>query len=118
MFKRLKSGLGVMAGLAALALGGSAIASAAGGTAHTAPGPAKAEVTAPRDADTTQSGNQTGPDQSAVKEGVDRAGGQDATDPQGSETSGREITGPSDGLGGHADEPGNPNANTQQSGQH
>jgi len=97
MIKRLKTSLGMVAGLAALSLGGAAIAGAATGTApvkHATP-----EVTQTVDTDhaQVQSGDQTAPDTSS-------ASATSAT----SETSGE--TGASDGPGGHAD---NGNANTQ-----
>jgi hypothetical protein len=60
MIKRLKTSTGVVAGVAALALGGSALASAA--TTTSTP---KAEPIPARDADKLQSGSQTAPDPKA-----------------------------------------------------
>lgn len=113
MIKRLKTSLGVVAGLAALSLGGAAIAGAATGTAHPAVKHAKhatREATQTRDTDQVQSGDQTTPDTGAATSA--EAPSTETT----SETSG-ETTAGNDGPGGHADEPGNPNANTQQQGQ-
>ncbi len=100
MIKRLKTSLGMVAGLAALSLGGAAIAGAATGTAHPAVKHAKhatREATQTRDTDQVQSGDQTTPDTS----------GASATSSV-SETSG-ETGAASDGPGGHADAPGNVN---------
>lgn len=130
MIKRLKTSLGMVAGLAALSLGGAAIAGAATGTAHPAVKHAKhatREATQTRDTDQVQNGDQTTPDTSGANDQVQR-GDQTAPDTSGaksaetpgteaaSETSG-ETGAANDGPGGHADEPGNPNANTQQQGQ-
>ena len=78
-----------LAALAALAVGGSTLASASGGSA---PPKAPAAVT----------------DESATDTATE-AGAESVE--SGSETPGN------DGPGGHADEPGNPNADTQQEGQ-
>ncbi len=113
MIKRLKTSLGMVAGLAALSLGGAAIAGAATGTAHPAvkhATHATREATQTPDTDQVQSGDQTTPDTGGAKSV--EAPGTEAT----SEASGETAAG-NDGPGGHADEPGNPNANTQQQGQ-
>ena len=76
--------------LAALAVGGSALASASGGGSSPAKAPAGLKQQAPpADAESNDSAAESG-----------------------SETSGN------DGPGGHADEPGNPNADTEQQGEH
>ena len=87
MRKRLKTFSGITAAALALALGGSAIASAA----HQAPKRVAQEATAP-DTDTIQSGDQTSPDTNA------------ATASSASESS--EGATPSDGPGGHEDPEG------------
>jgi hypothetical protein len=91
-----------LAALAALAVGGSALASAAGGSGSP-PAKAPAAVTKESAADTDSIQDQSGKD-SATEAGAE------APD------SGSEAPG-NDGPGGHADEPGNPNADTQQEGQ-
>ena len=78
-----------LAALAALAVGGSALASASGGGTSPAKGPAALKQQAPPAADAES----------------------ESAEP-GSETPG------DDGPGGYADEPGNPNADTQQEGEH
>ena len=90
-----------LAALAALAVGGSTLASASG---NNAPAKAPAAVTNDSAADTDSIQDQSGTDSAA------EAGGESAE--SGSETPGN------DGPGGHADEPGNPNADTQQQGEH
>jgi len=104
-----KLGLAVAA-LAALAVGGSTLASASGNGSPPADQPAIVEPAAAQaDTDTIQ----------------DENGKDDATEPAGAEEneaseaaeSGSEAPG-DDGPGGWADEPGNPNADTQQEGEH
>jgi len=89
-----------LAALAALAVGGSTLASASG---NKSPAKAPAAVSNDSAADTDSIQEQTGTDNAA------EAGGESAE--SGSETPGN------DGPGGHADEPANPNADTQQEGQ-
>ena len=126
MIKRLKTTLGVAAGLSALALGGSAIAGAASTTPTKAKPAPTHESTAP-DSDNIQSGDQTTPDGTSkskvtfktVRHGtkVSKAStSENSTSETGGETSG-ETAPNNDGPGGYADEPGNPNADTQQQGQ-
>jgi hypothetical protein len=85
-----------LAVLAALAVGGTTLASASGGGSS----PAKTPV-----ADTDNVQDQSGADAA------------DTADQAESESAGSETPG-NDGPGGHADEPGNPNADTQQQGEH
>jgi hypothetical protein len=138
MIKRLKTSAGLVAGLAALSLGGAAIAGAATSSTPThASAQAKQEATSVPDTDTLQSGDQTTPDTtmaSTAKEvttGPDRgtlqSGSQaaphaagasqseNATSEASSESSG-ETAANNDGPGGYADPSGN--ANTQQQGEH
>jgi hypothetical protein len=121
MLKRIRKATLVVAGLAALALGGSAIAGAAT-NGSTAPAQTPA-VTAPADNDTVQSGDQTTPDVAGANEAADPADTPDsASEPAGTEKAdGNETAGSEkaadDGPGGWADEAqGNANADTQQSG--
>jgi len=98
----------LMAGLtvvAALAVGGAAFASAGSNPAA----PSKAPVAAV-DKDTLQQGDQSSPDTAAEQSSESTSPGQ----PEQSETAdaGAEVPG-NDGPGGHADEPGNPNADHQ-----
>jgi hypothetical protein len=92
-----KLGAAVVA-LAALAVGGSAFASANGGGNSPAKAPAVLEQQAPPVADVESN-------DSAVESAAESA------------ESGSEAPG-DDGPGGYADEPGNPNADTQQQGKH
>jgi hypothetical protein len=117
MHKRVKTLTGVAAALAALALGGSAIATATQGTAsankhaaakkHTA----RERTTGP-DTDRIQSGNQTAPD---VRGKASAASGSETSTAEAPETS-SEVTNsstPSDGPGGHED-PAGVNSETQE----
>lgn len=118
MVKRIKTGAISLVALGALALGGSAFAGAVT--------PAKAPPAAPQSrvdtpdrggaADTPDKGERTsGKDTDKVQ----NEGGNDAKD-SGAEAAGEkpgsESAPGNDGPGGHADEPGNANANTQQQG--
>jgi hypothetical protein len=81
---------------------------------------AAAEPTSP-DTDNIQSGDQTTPDSTAnVQSGTQGGGADSAAGASGEQTgesgSGSEQAG-NDGPGGHADEPGNPNADHQFQGQ-
>ncbi len=118
MLKRLKFTLGAMAGLAALALGGATIAGATANAPAGAPATVKTpEVAGGVDRDTIQSGDQTTPDGATAK--AAQAG--ESTSAAGEAAAGEPATGEtapaSDGPGGHADEPGNANANVEQQGQ-
>jgi hypothetical protein len=129
MIKRLKTTLGVAAGLSALALGGSAIAGAASTTpTKVRPAATHGSTRAP-DTDNIQSGDQTTPDSTATSKTARHAAKVSKTESSTSENSTSEAAGETsgeaagetapnnDGPGGHADEPGNPNADTQQQGQ-
>ena len=137
MRARLTKILAGVAALAALAFGGATLASA-GSKASPPAAPAQAQENTPGDADNVQQGDQTAPDNTAaeqpenaageesgsdadnVQEGVqttpDNAAGEqpDSTSESTAET---ESAPGSDGPGGHADEPGNPNADHQAEGQ-
>jgi len=97
MYKQVKMGAGAVAGLAALALGGSAIASANQSAPHHRAASVVSTVSEPaaagRDTDNVQSGDQTAPDSAAVSKA--------------SELNTSESSSPSDGPGGHADPAGN-----------
>jgi hypothetical protein len=112
MRKRLKTTGGVAAALVALALGGSAIASATQGV-HTHKKHAKpvAEKIGGRDTDTIQSGDQRTPDKGAAKaSSAASAAAPEAgavSENSTSESATGESSTPSDGPGGHEDPPGN-----------
>jgi hypothetical protein len=110
MSKRIHKVLAAVAGIAALALGGSAFAQAQAGSQ---PAPSKAappatnaspvpgaENPGAKDGDTVQSGDQTTPDP---------AGSAGASEQPGSEAAGESAPN-SDGPGGHADEANGGNA--------
>jgi hypothetical protein len=128
MKRKIRNGVAAFAALGALALGGSAIA---GAVSHapkstavapvskqsnqsrqaTAKAPENASAT---DTDSVQSGDQSAPDTT----GSEAPGTEtpDSAPETGSEQSGSEVPG-NDGPGGHADEPGSPNADHQAQGQ-
>jgi hypothetical protein len=139
MFKQqkvFKHGRKVLLGagvLAALSFGGSALSAA--GAAPVTP---VVQQSSSADTDTVQSGNQSAPDTGSKaadsaqlsgdtetqdgSQGTKDAetmdgpeGSNDAETQDGSQESGSEVAG-NDGPGGHADEPGNPNANHQATG--
>jgi hypothetical protein len=127
MTKRIGKFLAAFAALAALAVGGSAIASAQQ-PAHSAapvkpPAAATSEPVGGPDTDNIQSGDQTTPDTttaSARTSGATEAPGTEqspATEQPGAgEQPGSESAANSDGPGGHADEPGNATADHQFNG--
>jgi hypothetical protein len=106
MRKRLKTMTGLTAALAALALGGSAIATAAQGTASAKK--AAVERTTGPDTDAIQSGDQTTPDPSSVRKSAAVPASESATPESATESSSEnnESSTPSDGPGGHEDPPG------------
>jgi len=76
-----------------------------------------AEQTSP-DTDNIQSGDQTAPDNGTVAgAGGQAEGGSAPPDEQAGESDGGSEVAGNDGPGGHADEPGNPNADHQFQGQ-
>jgi hypothetical protein len=99
----------VVMGLAALAFGGASLAGAAGKSS-----PSKPAVV--QDRDSIQQGDQTAPDNGAAEKAdpAEKAGSE-AAEP--AEKAGSESAAESDGPGGHADEPGNPNADNQFEGE-
>jgi hypothetical protein len=126
MTKRMQKGAAALLALGALGFGGSAVAGAAS-TAEPVGGP---------DTDTVQSGDQTTPDvgttakatkssatpaatpsqSSATPAAGEQPGVESSTEAPGTESSSETAAG-NDGPGGHADEPGNPQANNQFQGQ-
>ncbi len=134
-FHRKSASATLAAVLAALGIGGVAVAQGGGANPSTStPAPAKTqsqtsgnqaqevpgqESNAPEnsaaDPDNVQQGDQTGTDANDKADGPesasDKAGGGAEQEP------GSEVAN-DDGPGGHADEPGNSNADTQQQGQH
>lgn len=112
MLKRMKTTVGAVAALGALALGGSAIASAASSQAKASQ---KAHHSATHKS--TRAGEPTGPDRDNIQ-----SGDQSTPDVKGSKSSENAPEGAgestkSDGPGGHADPPGNSNADHQFQGQ-
>jgi hypothetical protein len=111
--------------LTALAFGGSTLANAASTPSKSAPQPAIEQTSGP-DLDKVQSGDQTTPDvgnaslrsastsSSSASEapGVETAPGSETA----GEAPGSESSTPSDGPGGHADDPGNASADNQYQG--
>jgi hypothetical protein len=87
-----------LAALATLAVGGSALASASGGGSSPAKAPAAVKQQAPPSVDAESN-------DSAAESTAESA--ESASESPGD-----------DGPGGYADEPGNPNADTQQQGEH
>jgi hypothetical protein len=126
MTKRIGKVLAAFAALAALAVGGSTIASAQQ-PAHSA-APVKQQAVTPEpvggpDTDTIQSGDQTSPDTAAASLRTTAATEAPGTEqppaseqPGAAEQPGSETAANSDGPGGHADEPGNASADHQFSG--
>ena len=112
--KKIFLGAGV---LAALSSGGSALATAGATPAKPAVVKPAVEQTSGVDRDQIQSGDQTSPDPPGNAAGTQsaEAPGTGAPDASG-ESSGSEVAG-NDGPGGHADEPGNANADYQFNGQ-
>jgi hypothetical protein len=98
MTKSIQKVSATVLALGALGLGGSAIAQAA----------SSPESTAGPDRDNIQAGDQTTPDVSTVTASAHKPGVESTT-----ETPGSESAAGSDGPGGHADEPGNANADHQ-----
>jgi hypothetical protein len=114
----LKQGKKVLLGagvVAALGIGGSAL-----GAAGAAPAPPAAHHSSVADHDQIESGDQSTPDVGAEAPGTETADGPQATKDNetqdGTSESGSEVPN-NDGPGGHADEPGNPNADHQAGGQ-
>jgi len=106
MTKRIQRLTVAVAALAALALGGAVFAQA-----QSSPSTASERTGAP-DRDNVQSGDQTTPDM--VKAPARHAGRHAARYAENRETGAESESAPgNDGPGGHADEPGNPNADHQ-----
>jgi cytoskeletal protein RodZ len=121
MTKRIKKTIAAVAALGALALGGAVFAQAQSGQGTAAP-PAQSasESTTAPDTDNVQSGDQTTPDQSGTAPvSASTSTSSSASEPQSSESEQPGVESPSnnDGPGGHADEPGNANANYEFQGQ-
>ena len=110
--------LAALAALTALAVGGSALASAAGGDSQ----PANAPAVVQHDSESADAANNEPAEKGDTDSIQDENGKDDASEPaEGPENeaaeSGSEVPG-DDGPGGWADEPANPNADTQQQGEH
>jgi hypothetical protein len=102
MRARLTKATVVVMGLAALAFGGASLAGAAGKSSPSAPAVVQ-------DKDSIQEGDQTSPDNTAAEKAGEAA---EPAGKAGSESSSESAVA-DDGPGGHADEPGNPNADHQ-----
>jgi len=120
MRRRLTKLAAALAALAALAIGGSALASASGGGSQPAKSPVVIQQGSVKaGAVANQPAEQADTDSIQDENGKDDATEQaDTEQDEGSEKaeSGSEVPG-DDGPGGHADEPGNPNADHQFEGQ-
>jgi len=121
MRRRLTKLAAALAALAALAIGGSALASASGGGSQPAKSPVviQQQGSAKAGAVANQPAEQADTDSIQDENGKDDATEQaDTEQDEGSEKaeSGSEVPG-DDGPGGHADEPGNPDADHQFEGQ-
>ncbi len=105
MSNRLTKIGAALAAVAALAVGGSAIAGAAQKSAP--PKPAVSQIQEPLapDTDNVQQGDQTAPDNTSASEQASESAGESASESDAS-----------DGPGGYAD--ANANADTQQQGEH
>jgi hypothetical protein len=116
-----------LAGATTIAVGGAAYAASGHHAAHSGPAGVKTNTTAAPeptspDTDNIQSGDQTAPDNGTSARsstGVSSQGGSEtaATGEQAGESGGGSEVTSNDGPGGHADEPGNPNADHQFQGQ-
>ena len=120
MRRRLTKLGAALAALAALAIGGSALASATGGSSQQTKVPAVVQKDSAK-ADAVPNEPAEKGDSDSIQ---DESGKDDASEPaEGAENetaetaeTGNEVPG-DDGPGGHADEPGNPNADHQSEGQ-
>jgi hypothetical protein len=113
MHSRLTKLGAALAVLAVLAVGGATLASASGGGGNSpakAPAALKQQAPPAADSEVNGSGNAADTDNIQDQSGADAIGQAD------SESAGSETPG-NDGPGGHADEPGNPNADTPQQGE-
>ncbi|MDX6546304.1 MAG: hypothetical protein QOG02_2078 [Gaiellales bacterium] len=113
MRANLMKAVAVLATTSALTAGGVAYASPGGNSApvkHAQATVKAAESTQALDTDNIQSGDQTTADTGSGAEAAAAESG------SGSESAGSEVAG-NDGPGGHADEPGDSNANHQFQGQ-
>ena len=112
MRSRLTKIAAALAGVAALAVGGSAIAGAAQKSSPSKPAVSQSqEPSTPGDKDNVQQGDQSAPDNSASESAGESA---DETAGEAAGESAAE-SGASDGPGGYADSPAN--ADTQQQGE-
>jgi hypothetical protein len=110
MRARLTKLMAGLAALAALAFGGASLAGGANSPAPVVPA-------APPAASVTQQGDQTTPDTgAAASESSTESSSAESSSESGSESA-TESADANDGPGGHADEPGNPNADYQFEGQ-
>ena len=107
MRARLTKLLAGLTAVTALAVGGAALAGAANNSSPPAPPAASAP------GDTAQQGDQTVPDTGSASESSLESA---SSESESATESASEVAG-NDGPGGHADEPGNPNADHQFQGE-
>jgi len=105
MSNRLTKIGAALATVAALAVGGSAIAGAAQKSAPPKPAVSQSQEPLAPDTDNVQQGDQTAPDNASASEQASESAGESASESDAS-----------DGPGGYAD--ANANADTQQQGEH
>jgi hypothetical protein len=125
MIKHGKKVLVTVGALSALAFGGSTLANAASTPTKSASPPAIEQTSGP-DLDKVQSGDQTTPDVGSASARSVSSSSSSASEAPGVETApgsetageapGSETATANDGPGGHADEPGNANADNQYEG--
>jgi hypothetical protein len=113
MARHVRKVLITVAGIAALALGGATLASAGSGSSSTQ---APAAATAPQTTPSTQADG-AGQESGAQAKDVDQVQSGDQTTPDAAGEQAGSETPNGDGPGGHADEPGNQNADHQFQGQ-
>lgn len=107
--------MAALSALAAFAFGAATLASAG---SKASPPPAQSTVQQPAavDGDQIQQGDQSTPDTTATEQaGPDQASPAEQPDSTSGEAGSEQLA--NDGPGGHADEPGNPNADHQFQGQ-
>ena len=122
MTRRMKSVITAVAAIAALATGGAVFANAQNSGTSTAPN-AQAPAQQQEAPDTGQANDapdkgeaNDAPDKGEAKDAPDKGEAKEAPDKGEAPESGSEVPG-NDGPGGHADEPGSPNADHQAQGQ-
>ncbi len=106
-----------LAAIAALAIGGSALASAAGSGSQPTKAPAVVQQSSAKAAEPVKKSDTDSLQDENGKDDATETAGSVENETSGAAESGSEVPG-NDGPGGWADEPANPNADTQQQGEH